>query len=239
MFHIPAQTFSWFDLALLFILFFLELLLSSDNAAMLAFIVRDLPCKKQKKALYIGLISSFIFRAIGILAAAYLIQILWVQIAGGIYLCYLGIKHITHFREMKKNLHTEKRSFWATVFYIEATDLLFAVDSILGAFALAAIYYPFEMLYEKLWVVYVGGILGVIFIRYATTGVVKLLDTYPNLEKIIYFLIAWMGLKLIVEGILGYTKTIELRDVFDFIFWLGALLIIIIAFLSTKWDKKV
>lgn len=237
--YVPAQTFSYLDIPLIVVLFFLELLLSSDNAAVLSFVVRDLPEAKRKSALFVGLFTSFALRAIGILLAAYLIKILWIQILGGLYLVFLGIQHITRYRIAKKNIRTEDTSFWATVFKIEITDLLFAIDSILGAFALVAIYYPTDMISEKLWVIYVGGILGVILIRFATTWITKLLDTYPNLEKIVYFLIAWMGLKLVVEGFLGYFDWGNIREIFDFIFWIGSVLIIIIGFLSTKWDKKV
>ncbi len=237
--HIPIQTFSWFDILLIFLLFFLELLLSSDNAAVLAFIVRDLPSKKQKKALFLGLTSAFILRGIGIVFVAFLIKIIWVQIIGGLYLLFLGIKHAARFRFKKKNLHTEKRSFFKTVLLVEFTDLIFAIDSILAAFAFVAIYYPLDMLYEKIWVIYVGGILGVVFIRFATTSVVKLLYAYPNLEKIVYFLISWIGLKLIVEGILSYIGDKNVQEIFDLIFWIGSVLIVFIGFISTKWHKKV
>ena len=239
MLHLPPQTFSWLDIPLLFILFFLELILSSDNAAILSFIIRDLPLKQRKKALFLGIISSFTFRAVGVLCASVLIRIFWVQIIGGLYLLFLGVKQITQFRVKKKNLHTERRSLLRAVIYIEIADAFFAIDAIFAAFALVAIYYPYNMIMHKLWVIYLGGIIGVIFVRHLTVSVVKLINRYPTLEKMIYLLIGWMGLKLIFEGGLNYFPDHPVHTFFDFFFWLGALLIIIIAFLSTKWDKKV
>ena len=125
------------------------------------------------------------------------------------------------------------------ILLIEGVDLLFAIDSILAAFALAALYYPLDKIGEKLWVIYVGGALGIIFIRYIASEFAHFINSYPNLEKIAYLLVGWMGLKLTVEGFTLFFGENKSPYLMDSLFWLGSLLIIIIGFLSTKWDKKV
>lgn len=77
------QTFSLVDIPRLFTLIFLEGVLSLDNALAIALIVRGLPQAMRQKALFIGLVSAVVLRAFGVLSAAYLIQLLWVQIIGG------------------------------------------------------------------------------------------------------------------------------------------------------------
>ena len=74
---------------------------------------------------------------------------------------------------------------------IELTDLAFAVDSILAAVALTSNY----------WVIVIGGLIGVVVIRFAAQGVIKLLERYPKLETIAYVLIAVVAIKVIVEGV--------------------------------------
>lgn len=84
-------------------------------------------------------------------------------------------------------------AFWRTVLVIELTDIAFAVDSILAALALAGSE-P-----SKLWVVIVGGILGVILMRFAATLFIKLLDRFPRFEISAYLLVIVIGLKLVLD----------------------------------------
>lgn len=71
---------------------FIESLLSVDNAAVLATLVRHLPKQQQTKALRIGLILAYIFRGTALLLAQYLMQIDWLKLVGGGYLLFLSLK---------------------------------------------------------------------------------------------------------------------------------------------------
>ncbi len=84
-------------------------------------------------------------------------------------------------------------AFWRTVLVIELTDIAFAVDSILAAMALAG------SKPSKLWVVIVGGILGVILMRFAAAMFIKLLDRFPRFEVSAYLLVIVIGLKLVLD----------------------------------------
>jgi YkoY family integral membrane protein len=84
-------------------------------------------------------------------------------------------------------------AFWRTVIVIELTDIAFAVDSILAAMALAG------SEQSKLWVVIVGGILGVVLMRFAATIFIRLLDRFPRFEISAYMLVIVIGLKLVVD----------------------------------------
>ena len=234
---IPTQIFSWIDIPLVILLIFLEILLSADNAAAMALIAGKLPKEEKSKALFLGLATSVILRIVGILLAAYLIKFFWVQIVGGLYLLYLGVKHIVY--PSSKAWWTKSRgSLFKAVLLIELTDIMFALDSILAAFALAALYYPAKMLPHKLWVIYLGGIFGVITIRFAAKRFMTLLDTYPSLERVVFLIIGWMGMKLISEGIFSFYPDSSLKQLFDLIFWLGSVIIFLIGFFSTKWGQK-
>jgi len=237
MFSFPTQIFSWIDVPFILILFFIELLLSSDNAAALGVLVRDLPLEQRNKALFTGLLSGLLLRAIGIIFASYLIRLFWIQIAGGLYLLYIAYNHVKGLNQPQAP-KLKKRSFWSVVCLVELTDLLFAIDSILAAFALAALYYPYEVVPHKLWVVYLGGIIGAVMMRFWTTLVIRLMDRHPHLEKVIFFIVGWMGVKLIFEGLFHFFPDNSWKYLFDFFFWIGSLLILSIGFLSTKWWKK-
>jgi len=84
-------------------------------------------------------------------------------------------------------------AFWRTVLVIELTDIAFAVDSILAAMALAG------SKPSKLWVVIVGGILGVVLMRFAAAIFIKLLERFPRFEISAYLLVIVIGMKLVVD----------------------------------------
>lgn len=94
---------------------------------------------------------------------------------------------------------TSYAAFWPTVFVIEATDIAFAIDSILAAIALVGSNPNQSGPHPKLWVVVTGGMLGVILMRYAAVVFIKLLERFPRFEVSAYLLVCVIGLKLVVD----------------------------------------
>jgi len=90
-------------------------------------------------------------------------------------------------------------AFWPTVFVIEATDIAFAIDSILAAIALVGSNPKPSGPHPKLWVVVAGGMLGVILMRFAAVLFIKLLERFPRFEISAYLLVCVIGLKLVVD----------------------------------------
>lgn len=92
--------------------------------------------------------------------------------------------------------------FWPTVLVIELTDIAFAIDSILAAIALVGSTptdHPKEALHPKLWVVLVGGMLGVILMRFAAVVFIRLLERFPRFEQAAYILVTVIGSKLLLD----------------------------------------
>lgn len=190
------QTFALGDLAKVALLVGLEILLSADNAIVLALLVKHLPEHQQQRALFYGLVGAFVFRAVAILAASLIIGLWWVQLLGAAYLIYLGVKHFVKHASPEKVIKAKQAGFWLTILYVELTDIAFAIDSVLVAVAT-------EPRPEKLWVVYAGAMVGVIALRWAATIFLGLLHRFPVLEHVAYVLVAWAGVKLLMLG--GHT----------------------------------
>ncbi|WP_226582661.1 TerC family protein [Halobacillus litoralis] len=191
----------------LLILIGLEGLLSADNALVLAVIAKHLPEDEKKRAINYGIIGAFIFRFGALFAISFIANVWQVQAIGAAYLIYLGFKNILGKSEDESDEQGEKTSgkgFWPTVLKIGAADLVFAIDSILAAVALA-LALPNSPLPEfggmdggKFIVVIIAGIAGLILIKFAATWFVKLLETRPSLETTAYLIVAWVGVKLAV-----------------------------------------
>lgn len=93
-------------------------------------------------------------------------------------------------------------SFWPTVFVIELTDIAFAVDSILAAIAMVGSPpkgTPPDALHPKLWVIVLGGILGLMLMRVAARVFIQLLERFPRFEVSAYLLVIVIGLKLLLD----------------------------------------
>ena len=207
-----AQLSDFITIALLVLL---EGLLSADNALVLAILVLGLPRHQQQKALRYGILGAFVFRILAVLLAVHLITVSWVKLVGALYLLYLSVNHFF----MGHGSTEERRAvrpatpwlglsaFWATVVKVELTDIVFAVDSILVAVAMS----------PKTWVVITGGVLGIITMRMVIGSLLRIVRRYPALVDAAFVIIAWVGIKLLVEygNTMGYT-TIHINKWFSF-----------------------
>ncbi len=179
------------DIATIGLLVFLEGILSIDNAVVLALLANKLPKEQQKKALSYGLIGAFVFRFIALFMAAYLMKWNWVKFVGGGYLIYVALSHWV-FGDKKEDDAPKavRASFWKTVIVIELTDIAFAIDSILAAVAITT----------KFWVVFTGGVIGLVVMRFAASMFIGLLRKFPAFEVSAYILVLIIGVKLVIAG---------------------------------------
>jgi YkoY family integral membrane protein len=203
MFH---QTFAPHDLLLIFLLIVLEGILSMDNAVVLGLLARRLPEALRAKSLTYGLAGSLVLRIAAIGAASILLRWRGLQLAGGVFLMLVALGHLRRQTAGKDRGRTpapsQAASFWRTVGLIELTDVAFAVDSILAAIALvgpAPPGTPADQLNPKLWVVVVGGMAGVVLMRFAAFIFIKLLIRFPRFEAAAYLLVMVIGARMAVH----------------------------------------
>lgn len=197
--------YSW----VLLVLIALEGLLAADNALVLAIMVKHLPDEERRKALFYGLAGAFVFRFGSLFVISFLVDVWQVQAIGALYLLFIALNHIFRKiifkREEKEGKSKKKKSgFWGTVFKVELADIAFAVDSILAAVALA-VTLPNTNLPQiggldggKFLVIFAGGLIGLIIMRFAANFFVKLLHSKPGLEIAAFLIVGWVGVKLSV-----------------------------------------
>ena len=184
------------DLLIVAVLIVLEGLLSCDNAVVLALLVKHLPPEQRGRALRYGIIGAYVFRIIALVLATWMMTQWYLKVLGGMYLLYMGVSHF--FKQKESEAEAMARpvktwfglsAFWSTVLAVEITDIVFSVDSIAAAVALS----------DKLWVLILGGLLGILAMRFAAQGFVKLLEKFPYLEGAAFAAVAFIGLKLFLE----------------------------------------
>lgn len=245
----------------------LEGLLSADNALVLAMMVRHLPRPLQKRALRYGIWGAFVFRLIAVAFASVLLDFWIFEVVGGLYLGYLAVKHFlfTDHGGSPSQAHPHKaaRGFWGTVVAVELTDIAFSIDSILAAVGLAdglprAIKEEYFLIAPvELWVIYSGGVLGIITMRYVAGMFLRLLERFPGLADGAYLLVGWIGLKLVGMGLHhalhpspGHAPPVWLNRVPDWVrslplempppmFWTGMVLIVAGSLLIKRRPRSV
>lgn len=204
-------------LVVLLILICLEGLLAADNAIVLALMVGHLPEKQRKKALFYGLLGAVIFRFGSLFIISYLVDIWQIQALGALYLIVMSLKSLYVWFKSKNEIEGEttkvsnemdkevsSKEFWWTVAKVEFADLAFAIDSILAAVALAVTLPETElgrignMDTGQFLIAFLGGLIGIVILRFAANFFVSILQKRPNLEVSAYIIVGWVGVKLAV-----------------------------------------
>ncbi len=221
------QTFDLADLPRVLFLIFIELALSADNAIVLGLLIHRLPSQLHKKALIIGSLSAFFFRAAAILGVGWLLRYVWMQFFGGVYLIYLSVSHFCKKKSDSSLFQSKELSFWKTVLLIELLDLSFAIDSILAGIAFISPAPASTEFEAKLWIVYAGGMIGLLGIRYAAHWFSGLISRCPRLEMSAFVLIAWIGLKLCYKGL---SPWLSHAPSFEPLFWVVLAAILALGF---------
>ncbi|MDZ5473147.1 hypothetical protein SM124_15620 [Bacillus sp. 31A1R] len=182
----------------------IEGLLSADNALVLAVMVKHLPEKQRKRALFYGLLGAYVFRFIAIGVGVYLIEFWWVKILGAGYLAWLAIKYFMDKRASASAEESDEEeiqgmnkngllirlfgNFWGTVAAVELMDIAFSIDSVLAAFGVS----------QEIWILLLGGMLGVLMMRGVAGVFLKLIDRVPELETTAYILILIISAKMLL-----------------------------------------
>lgn len=187
----------------------LEGLLSADNALVMAVMVRPLPKEQQKRALYYGILGAFFFRFLMLATAHWIIKLWYLRAAGAAYLAWLTIAHFRHRAKGEHDYEVKRPGFWYTVLMVNLMDCAFAIDSVLVAVGLS----------NELLIIFTGVALGIVAVRVAAGGFLKLLEKWPSIEDVAYVLIGWISIKLFVESY-GMMMGIE-HEFPEWLFWSG------------------
>ncbi|MDU4448810.1 MAG: TerC family protein [Staphylococcus lugdunensis] len=228
------------------VLVFLEGLLAADNAVVMAVMVRHLPPEQRKKALFYGLLGAFIFRFIALFLIIMAIKNLWNFFHSKDEAQPEGDDH--HYDEHGVEKKLSPLQFWGTVLKVEFADIAFAIDSMLAAMAIAVtlpkvgIHFG-GMDLGQFSVMFIGGMIGVILMRFAATWFVELLNKYPGLEGAAFAIVGWVGIKLVVivlahKDIAVLPEDFPHSTLWQTIFWVVMIGLVLVGWLTSVHNNK-
>lgn len=191
----------WGEVALLLpLLLVLEAVLSADNAIALAAISRRLhDPQRQRQALNLGLLLALVFRLALIAGARWVLQVPVLQVMAAAYLLWICLSQILRrgandggefsAAAQAPDPPAHLASVVATLAF---TDLAFSLDSVAAAVAVS----------DRLVLVMVGGVLGVIALRFTAELFIGWLERFRHLETAGYGAVGLVGLRLLVRVLL-------------------------------------
>jgi YjbE family integral membrane protein len=157
----------WVDV---FKIIMIDLLLSGDNAVVIALACRNLPEAQRRKGVMfgvggaIGLRIMLTFFAVGLLSLPYL------KLIGALLLLWIGIKLILPEEEHSaENIKADTRLLGAVKTIIIA-DFVMSLDNVLGVAAAAK---------GNVWLLIFGLIISIPMIAWSSQLVLKLIDRFP------------------------------------------------------------
>ena len=150
-----------------------NLLLSGDNAVVIALAARSLPPKQQKLAVFWGSAAAIILRVILTVFAVALLQLPWLKMIGGLLLLWIGVKLMVP-EDGGEDIKSSDNLFQA-VKTILIADLVMSLDNVI-AVAAAAEQGPPE---AKFALLCIGLALSIPIVIFGSTLMLKVMGRFP------------------------------------------------------------
>jgi len=233
------------------VIFALESVLSIDNAAVLAICVNRLHDQKDRgKALRYGIWGAYLFRGLSLLGVGWLLANpewgMLAKVLGGAYLLRLVWTHFTKepdsveegdFGWLERAINWTGLSlslFWLVVIEVEVLDFVFSVDNLLAVSAMS----------DNIYVIIAAVFMAILTMRFVTQTMSRLVEKHPWLETRAYYVIALIGLKLVVSAVVAFLHIGAINHVleaewFDMAFSLTTMLLFLPIGASNKQTSAV
>lgn len=114
----------------LFELILINIVLSGDNAVVIALACRNLPADQQKKAVFWGSMGAIVLRIVLTFVAVWLLRIPFVQAAGGLLLIFIAVKLMKQ-EDENESIESSSR-IGAAIKTIIVADLVMSLDNVLA-----------------------------------------------------------------------------------------------------------
>jgi YjbE family integral membrane protein len=147
-----------------------NLVLSGDNAVVIALAVRLLPEGERLRALIAGAACAVILRVALTFVAAQLLHVEFLKLACGITILWIAVKLFQQSVPEEASARARPSGFWHAIWFIMAADITMSLDNIL-AIAQAA--------QGSLGLLIFGLGLSIPLVLFASGALAKLMDRYP------------------------------------------------------------
>src|SRR6186997_202364 len=164
-----------------------NVVLSGDNAVVIALAARSLPPKQQKLAILWGAGAAVVLRIILTFFAVALLALPWLKIVGSLLLFWIGIKLLVP--EEPGDDVAASDSLIAAIKTILIADLVMSLDNVIAVAAAAG---------GSLTLLILGLAISIPLVIFGATLLVKLMERFPIIITIGAGLIGWVAGEMLV-----------------------------------------
>lgn len=169
----------------------INIILSGDNAVVIALAARSLPQRQQCGAVFFGSGAAVILRIALTVVAAALLQISFLQIVGGILLLWIGVQLLGD--EEGGADHVEKNgSLVVAIKTILIADLVMSLDNVIAVAAASK---------GSLLLLILGLAISIPLVIFGSTLMIKLMERFPIIVVFGACLVGWVGGEAIVSDV--------------------------------------
>jgi YjbE family integral membrane protein len=165
-----------------------NVLLSGDNAVVIAMAARGLPATQQRKAIVFGSAAAIVMRILLTLLAVRLLALPWLKLAGGLALLYIGANLMAEEEEAHGDEPTAV-GIVAAVRTILVADLVMSLDNVLAVAAAA----------EGNTTLLVAGLaISIPLIVFGSTMLLKVMERFPVIIVAGAALLGWLAGEMVL-----------------------------------------
>jgi YjbE family integral membrane protein len=174
-----GSSFFWVTLGQIMMI---NIVLSGDNAVVIAMASRSLPPKQQKQAIFFGSFGAIALRVILTFFAVMLLGLPWLKIVGAVLLGWIGIQMlIPDEAEAEVDGHAQ---MWSAIKTIIVADFIMSLDNVLGVAAAAK---------GSLLLLVLGLAISIPLIIYGSTFILKLMNRFPAIITLGGGVLGWVA----------------------------------------------
>jgi YjbE family integral membrane protein len=165
--------------------FLLDLVLSGDNAVVIALACRSLPPRQMRQAILIGTGAAIFLRVLLTTVITFLLAIPSLRLIGGLALIYIALKLMLEEEDAAEGAPgAASDKLWSTVWIVVVADLVMSLDNVV---ALAA------AVHGSIFFLVAGLLLSVPLLMFGSMFVSGLLNRFPLLVPAVGALLGWIA----------------------------------------------
>ena len=168
----------------LFKIVWINIILSGDNAVVIALAARGLPPQQQKKAVLLGSGAAVVLRIALTVVAAKLMQLPFVEVIGGLLLLWIGVGLLKGEDEEEDSGSVAKQGMMAAVRTILLADLVMSLDNVIAVAAAAG---------GDMLLLILGLAISIPLVIFGSTLMIKLMERFPVIVTLGAALIGWVA----------------------------------------------
>lgn len=169
----------------------INIILSGDNAVVIALAARSLPAEQQKKAIFWGSAAAVVLRIALTVVAAKLLELSFLQIVGGMLLIWIGVQLLSE-NDDDDGHAKEHGSLMSAVRTILIADLVMSLDNVIAVAAAAK---------GSMTLLILGLAISIPLVIFGSTLMIKLMERFPVIVMVGAALIGWVGGETIVSDV--------------------------------------